>query len=99
MDPSMLSLAVIRYLGHGIALHPDENSARLVEEFGAETASGIEPYVRQLLDELNSLKPDWTVHTLVTAGAWAKDKMSRTHPELNEGALRALEWTFTWWWR
>lgn len=98
-DPNMLSLAVIRFLGYGMATHPDENSTRLVDEFGAETASKLEPDVRQLFDELNSLKPDWSAHTLVTAGAWAKEEMRRSHPELNQGALDALEWAFTWWWR
>jgi len=98
-DPSMLSLAVIRFLGYGMATHPDEDSARLVDEFGTETASKLEPDVRQLLDELNNLKPDWSAHTLVTAGAWAKEEMRRSHPELNKGALDALEWAFTWWWR
>ena len=98
-DPNMVSLAVTRFLGYGIATYPDENSARLVDEFGAETASKLEPDVRLLLDELNNLKPDWSAHSLVTAGAWVKEEMHRSHPELNQGALNALEWAFTWWWR
>ena len=98
-DPNMLSLAMIRFLGYGVATHPDENSARIVDEFGAKKASELEPDVRQLLNELNSLKPDWSAHTLVTAGVWAKEEMHRNHPELNQGALDAIEWVFTWWWR
>jgi hypothetical protein len=98
-DANKLSLAVIRFLGYGIATHPDENSACLVDEFGAETASKLEAGIRLLLGELNNLKPDWSIHSLVSAGAWAKEEMRRRHPELNQGALDALEWAFTWSWR
>jgi hypothetical protein len=98
-DSNMLSLAVTRFLGYGMAAYPDENPARLIEEFGAQAASKLESDVRLLLDELNNLKPDWSMHSLVTAGAWAKDNMRCSHPELNQEALDALEWAFTWWWR
>ena len=97
--PNVLSLAVVRFLGYGMATHPDEDPARLVGEFGAQMASTLEPDVRQLLDELNKLKPDWSAHSLVTAGAWAKEEIRRRHPELSQDALDALEWAFTWWWR
>lgn len=99
ITPSVISLAVVRFLGYGRTTHPDEDSMRLVDEFGAETASKLEPDVRRLLDDLNNLKPDWSAHSLVTAGAWAKEKMRRGHPELDQEALDALEWAFTWWWR
>lgn len=97
--PDALSLAVIRFLGYGKAAHPEEDSTRLMDEFGVVAGSKLEPEVRQLLDELNGLKPDWSAHSLVTAGAWAKEEMRRSHPELNHEALDALEWAFTWWWR
>jgi len=93
------SLAVVRFLGYGRTIHPVEDLTQLVGEFGIETTSKLEPDIRQLLDDLNNLKPDWSVHSLVTAGAWAKEEMSRSHPELNQEALDALEWAFTWWWR
>lgn len=97
--PNATSAAVVCFLGYGRTTHPDEDSTRLVDEFGAETASKLELDVRRLLDELNNLKPDWTAHSLVTAGAWAKEEMHRGHPELDQAALEALEWAFTWWWR
>jgi hypothetical protein len=95
----MLSLAVTRFLGYGMATHPDENPAHLVDEFGVEKALKLESDVRVILNELNNLKPDWSVHSLVTAGRWAKEEIRNSHPQLNQGALDALEWAFTWWWR
>lgn len=98
-DQNVLSMAVVRFLGYGAEKYPDESPSRLVDEFGLEMASKLESEVRQLLDELNSLKPDWSSQSLVMAGAWAKEEMRRAHPYLNEKALEALEWAFTWWWR
>lgn len=98
-DSNMLSLAVTRFLGYGMATYPDENPARLVDEFGAQAASKLEMDVRLLLGELNNLKPDWSMHSLASAGAWARNNMHHSHPDLNQEALDALEWAFTWWWR
>lgn len=98
-DQNVLSLAVMCFLGYGTEKYPSESPSRLVDEFGPEMATKLEPEVKQLLDELNSIKPDWSSQSLVMAGAWAKEEMHRSHPGLNEGALDALEWVFTWWWR
>ena len=89
IDSNMISLAVTRFLGYGMATYPDENPARLIEAFGPQAASKLESDVRLLLEELNNLKPDWSEHSLLTAGAWAKEEMRRNHPELNQGALDA----------
>lgn len=94
-----LNLAVARFLGYGATIHPDESSRRLIDEFGADIAAQLEPEVKRLLNELNQLQPDWSKHSLVTAGAWAKKEMHHRHPELDSEALDALEWAFTWWWR
>ncbi len=98
-DSNLLSAAVTRFLGYGLSTFPDEDPARLVEAFGTKTATQLESDVTMLLEEFGQLKPDWSTHSLVTAGAWAKDNMRRSHPELSQEALDALEWAFTWWWR
>jgi hypothetical protein len=92
-------LAVVKFLGYGISILPDEDPKRLIEDFGLEVAGELELEVNQLLKELNLLKPDWNKQSLVEAGAWAKVEMQRNHPELDQKSLDALEWVFTWWWR
>lgn len=91
-DPNMLSLAVIRFLGHGTEAYPKASSARLIDEFGAEMASRLESEVRAILDELNSLKPDWPVHSSAAAIARAKEDVLRRHPEYGEKQLNVLNW-------
>lgn len=93
-----LSLAVVRFLGYREKPYPAEDTHCLIRTFGETSAIKLQADVNQLLDELNQLKPDWGTHSLASAGAWAKEQMHYKHPDLNDEALDALGWTFTWWW-
>lgn len=98
--PNELNVAVLRFLGYDSEPYPQENGARLVDEFGVHLASQLAPKVRDLLHALDQLKPDWTVHSSLDAAAqWAREEVRRKHPELDAKALDALEWAFSWWWK
>jgi len=99
MNIDALSLAVTAFLGYGSANHPMEQPERLLDVFDSKQAHELEVEVRALLDELNKLQPDWSSLSLAEAGTWASNEMHRRHPELNQDALKALKWAFTWWWR
>ncbi len=99
IDPETLNLAVIRFLGMETQSFPSKDSSRLVETFGAKLARELEIKVTALLDELHQLTPNWSVHTLPSAGTWAREEMHRKHPDLDSGALDALEWDFTYFWK
>jgi predicted polyphosphate/ATP-dependent NAD kinase len=96
---SDVSRAVVLYLGHGIANYAEENVGRVVEEFGKEKTKFLEREVTDILAELNAITPNWNVHTLESAASWVRDQMKSSHAELDDKALDALEWAFTWWWR
>jgi hypothetical protein len=98
-DSDKLNQAILKFVGYGITPNPEENSSRLLNTFGPELATQLENEVTLLLNELDQLKPDWATHSLITAGAWAREKIYRRHPELDSKALDALEWTYTWWYK
>jgi hypothetical protein len=99
IDPHQLNQAVIHFLGYGKTPYPDESPARLLHEFGAELAPQLQCEIAILLKDLNELRPDWSIHSLVTAGFWAREEIQRRHPYLEPKALDALVWLFTWWWK
>lgn len=99
IEPNTLSRAIVIFLGHGVTSYPDHKHVRITDEFGAELASQLEPKVRRILNDLNNLKPDWSIHSFDSACIWAREEMHRSHPELDQLALNALEWTFSWGWK
>lgn len=98
-NSNVLSRALVAYLGYGIDRFPKEDMSRLISTFGEELSTKLRPQVQEILAELGQLKPNWEVHTLESSGAWAKQEMKKRHPNLDNDALDALGWTFTWWWR
>jgi hypothetical protein len=94
-----ISSAVCIFVGRGISPYPKEDGTRLREAFGAELAADLEPRIRLLLDELDQIKPDWKTHTLESASKSAAGDMKTKHPELDEKAVAALEWIYSWWWK
>jgi hypothetical protein len=94
-----INSALVAYLGYGISTYPSEQPSRIIDMFGGEAASIYISEVKDILNELKRLRPDWSSNSLVSAGVWAKEKMRLTHPELDSNALNALEWAFTWWWK
>ncbi|WP_130617176.1 hypothetical protein [Dyella amyloliquefaciens] len=94
-----LSRAVIEYSGYGARSFPQEDEGRLKLAFDGQVSDQLLDQVRQILVELGQLKPDWSAHTLESAGIWAVAEMARNHPDLDKPALDALAWIFTWWWR
>lgn len=91
--------AVRIYIGYGESNFPLEDSSRLAGRFGNDEYLQLEELAKKVFYDLNELKPDWSSHTLESAGKWARDLMLSSHPWLDEGALSAVEWAFTWWWR
>jgi hypothetical protein len=96
---NLLSRAVSLYVGYGLEPYPKEDAARLNPLFGHEISVQLDRQIQQILSDLGQLKPDWKIHSLSSAGVWAKQEISSRYAELDEDALDALEWLFTWWWR
>jgi hypothetical protein len=94
-----VSEAIVLFLGFGRAPSPSRDRDRLFEEFGGVEGTRLDRVVNSLLKEVGAIEVDWSVHSLETAGHFAREEMRRRHPGLSEAALRAIEWKFTYDWR
>lgn len=94
-----LNDAIVIYLGYGKEICPKECSGCVTEKYGEIEGGKLVAEVRSLLGELNELKPDWSEHTLDSAAKRASCQMRNNHEELDELAISAFGWVFSWWWR
>ncbi len=98
-DSADLNRAVVLYVRHGTAAWPQRDGAAVVREFGAERAGALLPRVASLLDEIGRIDLDWRAHTLASATQCARAELQRRHPELDDAALGALAWKFSYDWK
>jgi hypothetical protein len=92
-----LSRAVVVYLrGKGLAW-PSASPEAVAKELGAEAADRLMPRLRQLADEAVYWPVDWQNHIddLGSATRVVEDEISAAHPELDQDAVRALGWQFS----
>jgi hypothetical protein len=99
LKSSDVSDAVVLYLGHGTASHPQLDSRALMERFGDRRAVELEAAIGSLLNEAGRINVDWSSHTLESAGDLVVAEMRRRHPALTARALAAIAWKFTFDWR
>src|SRR4051812_17053539 len=99
MTDTELSRAVVTYLQKGTAASPraDEAAVRAVAD---ETPPDVlVEKVSALVAESLDISVDWGSVSLGDAGPAVVAEMARRHPELDQIALDALAWNFTFTWR
>jgi hypothetical protein len=91
-----LSRAVVVFL-RGSGLSWPRSSPEAVErELGPDNAERLLPRLRQLADEAVSWPVDWQVHPdLNIAVPVVRAAITEAHPELNDDAVSALVWNFS----
>lgn len=94
-----INSAVVHYIGYGSENWPRESVARLVEHFGTAEAAIYAPMVQNILKTLNDIPIDWSKNSLIEGTQSACKQMKNLYPELNQEALTALEWAYSWWWK
>ena len=90
-----LSNAVRLYLGYHSAAFPHAYESAVTERYGSDLLIRVESIVRDAGD----LQPDWALHSLLSAKEWAEAELKRRHPELDDAAVSALGWAFSYWWK
>jgi hypothetical protein len=93
------SRAVGTYLWSGGAGYPSADEQAVTDEFGAEAAAILLPYLKGLVDEMNHVPVDWSVHTLASGAEVYADHVRRNHPELSEEAVIQLRNAYSYWWK
>jgi hypothetical protein len=94
-----LNQAIPLFVGWGVSSFPKEDGKRIIDRFGLVEGRKLSAEVQALVDELRGITPDWSKHTLVSAGQWAVAQLKSRHPELSDEAASALNWLYTWWWK
>ena len=89
--------AITLYIGWKINPFPKEDEGRVLDRFGLAAGGVLVTRVRAILDELQQLQPNWNEHDLVSASKWAADQIKLKNPELDDAAIAALEWIYSWW--
>jgi hypothetical protein len=95
MSTPSVSDAIVVWTGKGIERSPRCDDELLVERFGADTALDLVPAVRRLYDEFYESDARQTAHDLLEMGRAAADRFRQLHPEIEETAVQALTWCYT----
>ena len=97
--PLDINEAIAIYIGYGLNSFPKEDESRLIKKYGEKNGNDLHARVRGILKELGEIQPDWNNDSLITAAEKASRFVASTHPELDETAIKAMQWIFTWWWK
>ncbi len=94
-----LNQAVVLFIGYGVNPFPRCDGEALIRAYGNPLGSDLSSTVIKLTNELNQIPFDWNQVNLVSAGGLVRAEMHSRHPELDDKALDALTWKFTYDWR
>ena len=94
-----LNRALVAYLGKGRSSFPRTDEAAVLAVARGDDGAELQARVRVIVSELMAIEIDWSVHTLADGGRRAERIMASRHPELDDDALGALRWMFTYNWR
>jgi hypothetical protein len=91
-----LCLAIVAFLGFGESAWPLHDRDRVTDVFGPELLEKV----LSILDEVDSVDMDWSNNlALADAGALVRCEMQSRYPELDDAALDAIAWKYTFDWR
>ncbi|RKR73943.1 hypothetical protein [Frondihabitans australicus] len=89
-----LSQAIVRYVGHGESSYPRERPESVAQAFGPRS-SGLVDDVRALLRETEECAADVDRTDAGDSFRAVRAAMVARHPELDDEAVRALAWAWS----
>ncbi|MES2631151.1 MAG: hypothetical protein V4611_04285 [Patescibacteria group bacterium] len=98
MKDENLNQAIIAYLGKaGSAAYPGKDEVAVIAVAAKADSNPVEllAKVRAIDTEFMAIEIDWSSNTLEEGGDEAKRVMASRYPNLDEDALEALRWKFT----
>ena len=95
MADEELSRAVVAYFrGAGLPF-PHQSLEAVEEALGAAAAARLRPRLEQLTQGAFTWPVDWDRHDLVPATHVVQEGLASRHPELDQEAVAALGWFFS----
>ncbi len=95
VQKQLLNQAIILYLGRGMSSFPRHDEAVVRGLVAKEEADELLEKVKEVITGCMSVEIDWSAHSLSEAGDEAVRVMAQSYPDLNDAALDALRWQFT----
>ena len=95
VNPLQLSEAIIAWTGWGVSARPARDESRVVEAFGEELAIDLMPAIREAEEEFYESDARHVVEDLAEMGETAAERFREAHPEIDDAAIRALAWCYT----
>jgi len=95
MGVPSISDAIVIWTGKGEARSPRRDDELLIRRFGAASTLEVIPAVHRLYDEFYESDARQTAHDLVEMGSEAADRFRQLHPEIEEAAVDAFIWCYT----
>ncbi|MBZ5739226.1 hypothetical protein [Nocardioides mangrovi] len=99
MEAHELSSAIVAYLGWGTSPRPGAHESAVAACARSSSPGGLVDRVRAIVAESLAVPVDWESLSLADAGRAVAAGMGARHPELDQPALDALAWSFTYAWR
>lgn len=90
-----LSRAVVAYIRGSGRAWPSASPEAVVKAFGTEAAERLMPRLGQVAREAVYWPVDWQAHDLVSATRAVEEAIAVAHPELDQDAVSALGWYFS----
>jgi hypothetical protein len=95
MNPDSVSRAIVVWTGWGVRTWPQRQDAAVLEVFGPSEGPSILVRVKELASEFYESEARSTVADLDEMGRVAAATFRASHPELDEEAIRAFSWCYT----
>lgn len=101
LDPELISRAIVVWYRDDVKRHPSRDDARLIETFGAETASCLLPRLRELdrafftSDANDTVVGRDPVARILEMGRVAAQQFKSRHPEISDEAVHMLVNAYT----
>ncbi len=95
VDCDLVGRAVIVWTGWGRAAWPLRDDDAVVASLGPKAAAAVLPLVHRLAAEVDGMDAHSRALDVATMADLAELEVHRRHPRLNDDAVRALVWCYT----
>ena len=95
VDPQTLSEALVCWTGWGTEPWPRCDKQRVLERFGGEAVLDLLPLIKAIEVDFYESNAYRVGPTLVDIGDQAASEFRERHPEIDEDAVLALRWCYT----
>lgn len=95
MDQTLITDAIVLWLGYGRRAWPYRNDQAVLDAYGADRGERVLQVLHELADDFFASNASVTAPDLVSMGDQAASEFRLRHPDIGEQAVKALAWDYT----